>query len=123
VEAGTALSLKDGEWAVRVGDLRTPSRSNQSVSSNLRGMLVEISYSAAESSTVEDRTVSSDDQTLIRGMLDALTDGTGVQMENSKALFRRTAQLQQAGRDLDDNGIVDWDLAKLYMDMLRGSRG
>ncbi|EXJ89511.1 hypothetical protein A1O3_02578 [Capronia epimyces CBS 606.96] len=130
VDNGTALALQPQEWAVRIGDVKIPTgRSGQQTTSNLRGMLVEVSLNNASAqherldSTTEEETeleaISKDEETLIRAFLDSLIDGTGVQMTNSRALFRNT---RIPSEDNDTNGVVDWGLAKLYMDMLRTPR-
>ena len=128
LENGAALSLQNGKWTVRIGDLKTPSRSSQPVS-NLRGMLLEISYDVQNPASNGMRTqgandngeaVSQDAETLIRGVVESLIDGTGVNMENSLVLFRSTKGEHEARGSSDG---VDWELAKLYMDVLRGSRG
>ncbi|KAG9793191.1 hypothetical protein ABEF93_003937 [Exophiala dermatitidis] len=146
VDNGTSLALQHGEWIVRIGDLKTPtSRSGQqsTTSSNLRGMLVEVSFvgssvigpehtnstADADSSIQMNSAVGHDDETLIRGLLDSLLEGTGIQMVNSRALFRRTGAHSETGSKRDMNGNaksetipVDRDLARLYMDMLRTTR-
>ncbi|KAL2441136.1 hypothetical protein ABEF95_012482 [Exophiala dermatitidis] len=146
VDNGTSLALQHGEWIVRIGDLKTPtSRSGQqsTTSSNLRGMLVEVSFvdssvigpehtnstADGDSSIQMNRAVGHDDDTLIRGFLDSLLEGTGIQMVNSRALFRRTGARTEIGSKRDMNGNVknetvpvDRDLARLYMDMLRTTR-
>ena len=106
---------------MRIGDLKTPSRSSGQHVSSLRGVLVEVSHNKTSASAG----VSKDEETLIRGLLESLTDGTGVHMDNSRVLFRRTSTGGERERGQDDtsgNG-VDWQLASLYMDALRGSRG
>lgn len=131
VENGAALSLQGGKWTIRIGDLKTPSRSSQPVS-NLRGMLFEISHNERTSASdgagrqrvkEDEQVVSKDDETIIRGVLDSLIDGTGVRMEGSRVLFGCTKGegAHEAGGAGD--APVDWSLAKLYMDVLRGSRG
>lgn len=124
VENGTALSLRNGEWIVRIGDLKTPSRANQPVT--VRGMVLEITYDAAGGLAAqgvengESSVVSKDDETLIRGFAESLTEGIGVSLGSSRVLFRNALRLPQSRGTAD---VVDWELAKLYMDMLRGSRG
>jgi len=88
-------------------------------------MLLEISYNAESETTNETNgastsaSVSKEDETLVRGVVDALTEGTGISMANSRVFFRRT-QREENGKVAP--GTVDWELARLYMDMLRGSR-
>ncbi|KIW49456.1 hypothetical protein PV05_11130 [Exophiala xenobiotica] len=123
VENGTALALHNGEWTIRLGDLKAPPRANQPVS--IRGMLLEISYNAESGPTNETNgatasaSVSKEDETLVRGVVDALTEGTGISLANSRVFFGRT-QREENGKVAP--GTVDWELARLYMDMLRGSR-
>ncbi|KAK5331321.1 hypothetical protein LTR93_000324 [Exophiala xenobiotica] len=126
VENGTALSLHNGEWTIRLGDLKAPPRVNQPVS--IRGMLLEISYNAEPDEPPNETTngasastsMSKEDETLVRSVVDSLTEGTGISMANSRAFFRKT-QREENGKVAP--GTVDWELARLYMDMLRGSRG
>ena len=131
VENGTALSLENGDWIIRIGDLKTPSRPGQGVS-NLRGMLIEVTSKNAylesertksdKENVIENGNVpvNKDDETLIRGFLNTLTDGTGVQMDNIRAIFRSTTSIEKAD---GTSSALNWGLATLYMDMLRGSRG
>lgn len=142
VDNGTALTLDHAEWTVRIGDLKTPtSRSVQAtVTSNLRGMLVEISFNDASNIAVKgeggDSTtqpepqvqtrpgpVGKDDETLIRGFFDSLLEGTGLQMatSNTRALFRNTRAASHF-HDKETTRAADWDLADLYMEMLRTPR-
>ncbi|EXJ95457.1 hypothetical protein A1O1_00579 [Capronia coronata CBS 617.96] len=132
VDNGTALALQHEEWIVRIGDVRTPTgRSGQQTASNLRGMIVEVSFNdttsvrpgrkdSADQQDTQHSGVGKDDETLIRGFLDSLFDGTGVQMASSRALFRNTRSTNP--EDKDRSGVADWDLASLYMDMLRTPR-
>ncbi|KAK4939013.1 hypothetical protein LTR10_020672 [Elasticomyces elasticus] len=118
VENGMALSLRDGEWIVRIGDLKTPSRANQP--STLRAMALEVTYHASGPAAQDLETggasiVSTEDETFVRGFSDSLTEAAGISLGNSRVLFRNT----QSNRSAD---TVDWDLANLYMDMLRGNR-
>ncbi|KIX06023.1 uncharacterized protein Z518_03997 [Rhinocladiella mackenziei CBS 650.93] len=130
VENGTALSFRNGEWTVRIGDLKTPIRPNQTVS-NVRGMLIEVSYTPGtletrrEDSVKQENTnifvsVDKENATIIRAFLEALTVGTGVSLENSRVLFRRT---NSHDKEKGGSGAVDGALATLYMEMLRGGRG
>ncbi|OQV02665.1 hypothetical protein CLAIMM_07821 [Cladophialophora immunda] len=135
IDNGTALSLENGEWTIRVGDLKTPSRPNQA-GSNLRGMVVEVSFIEPPVDTtrnqgpedapkdVNAKGVSKEDETLLRGLLDSVTDGSGVpsiySIETTRSLIRRTKS-HVKGKDSSD-ASPDWDLATLYLDILRGSR-
>ncbi|EXJ72546.1 uncharacterized protein A1O5_03692 [Cladophialophora psammophila CBS 110553] len=136
IDNGTALSLDGGEWTIRIGDLKTPSRPNQA-SSNLRGMVVEVSFVGSPADTthnqspddapkgVDGKVVSKEDETLLRGLLDSVTDGSGVpsihNLETTRSLIRRT---KAHATDIDTGDTSpDWDLAHLYLDVLRGSRG
>ncbi|KIX92614.1 uncharacterized protein Z520_11643 [Fonsecaea multimorphosa CBS 102226] len=142
VDSGTALSLENGQWVIRIGDLKTPSRQTQT-GSNLRGMVVEVSFieqpqldatrsasqglldDAAALKDVTAKGVSKEDETLLRGFLDSVTDGSGVpsiySVENARSLIRRT---KLYGKDKDtSDASPDWDLANLYLDVLRGPRG
>ncbi len=86
---------------------------------------MEISYNAESGPTNETNgatasaSVSKEDETLVRGVVDALTEGTGISLANSRVFFGRT-QREENGKVAP--GTVDWELARLYMDMLRGSR-
>jgi hypothetical protein len=93
-------------------------------------MLLEISYNAEPDEPTNETTngasasastsVSKEDETLVRSVVDSLTEGTGISMANSRVFFRKT-QREENGKVAQ--GTVDWELARLYMDMLRGSRG
>ncbi|KIW95945.1 uncharacterized protein Z519_03011 [Cladophialophora bantiana CBS 173.52] len=136
IDNGTALSLDNGEWTIRIGDLKTPSRPNQA-GSNLRGMVVEVSFIGSPPETahnqspddapkgVDGKAVSEEDETLLRGLLDSVTDGRGVpsihSLETTRSLIRRT-KAHAIDNDTKD-ASPDWDLAHLYLDVLRGSRG
>ncbi|KAJ9607200.1 hypothetical protein H2200_008272 [Cladophialophora chaetospira] len=135
IENGTALSLKDGEWTLRIGDLKNPPRPNQA-GPNLRGMLVEVSHmdddddkiiQASKDGRDEANTnsVDKDDEALLRGFLESVTDGSGVSAiinpETSRSLIRRTSP-QEKDRGAPTSS-PDFKLAVLYLDILRGPRG
>jgi hypothetical protein len=135
VENGTALSLNNGEWIIRIGDLKVPPRANQA-GPNLRSMLVEVAHIEND---MDDEIQGSDDgskeakasavkekeETLLRAFLDSVTDGSGVPSianpETSRSLIRRTRFHEK------DKGTAstppDLELASLYLDIIRGSRG
>lgn len=76
-------------------------------------MLIELTYTHDE----EVGETTKDDETMLRAFLDALIRGANVKMDNTRVIVRRT---NVGGNNLEQ---VDWALAGLYMDMLRGSRG
>ncbi|KIV90201.1 hypothetical protein PV10_07532 [Exophiala mesophila] len=126
VENGTSLSMNKGEWIVRIGDVKIPSRQNQA-GPNLRGTLIEVSRGVDASTELKEGSLlTQEDELLIREFLASLIQETGVKLEQSRAMFRRIATGTGAGvgadvvRPLDQ---PDFALAALYMDMLRGSRG
>ena len=136
VENGTALSLRDGEWIMRIGDLKIPARPNQA-GSNLRGMLVEVTHmedegdkqsqdlNGAQQEVNLKKDVEKDDETLLRGFLESVTAGSGVtaitNSETTRSLIRHTRHHEK------DKPVTpppaDLDLADLYLDILRGPRG
>ncbi|KAI1607893.1 mediator complex, subunit Med20 [Exophiala viscosa] len=118
VENGTTLSVKDGYLIVRIGDLKTPSRANQP--STLRAMALEITFKTrADVASGGNSVISAADETLIRKFSESMVQGAGISVGNSRSLFRNTLQVPKSGPTAD---TVDWDLAELYMDMLRGNR-
>ncbi|KIW78434.1 hypothetical protein Z517_08270 [Fonsecaea pedrosoi CBS 271.37] len=136
IDNGTALSLENGQWVIRIGDLKTPTRPNQAAS-NLRGMVVEVSFIEAPVDATRGqvpvdalkdanaKVVSKEDETLLRGMLESVTDGSGMpsnfSIDAMRSLIRRT-NIHLKDKDAGD-ASPDWDLANLYLDILRGSRG
>ncbi|OCT53571.1 hypothetical protein CLCR_10710 [Cladophialophora carrionii] len=133
IENGTALSFLDGEWIIRIGDLKTPPRANQA-GSNLRGMLIEVSHMEDDNHVQmqgpndvqkDVLDVDKEDEALLRGFLDSVTDGSGVpsitSSDSNRFLIRRTKVREK------DKGAVspaaDFELARVYLDILRGSRG
>lgn len=135
IENGTALSLKDAEWTVRIGDLKIPPRPNQA-GSNLRGVLVEVTHLEDENDqknpSTEDtrqeaksRDVDKEDETLLRGFVDSVTEGSGVpaitSSETTRSLIRHTRH-QEKEKSVTPPS-ADFDLADLYLDILRGPRG
>lgn len=135
IENGTALSLNDGEWTLRIGDLKTPPRVNQAAS-NLRGMLVEIAYMDTSSDKKnggegEDNkdavattpTATKEEENLIRSFLSTVTEASGIPSitnpDATRSLIRRT---KPHATD-KDAGQPDFELANLYLDTLRGPRG
>lgn len=132
IENGTSLSLQNGQWILRIGDLKTPTRPNQTAGSNLRGMLVEVSHIGAPIDRdlglelkTQEANIDKDDETMMRAFLDSVTSGSGAppisSMEIARSLFRRTRIQNETQKD--SSVLVDWPIAGLYMDMLRGSRG
>ena len=125
VENGTSLALDGSEWTVRIGDLKIPARPNQA-GNTVRALLLELSHHVDPANdSNKPNTLDKDDESMIRGFLDSLLDGTGVQLDNTtntRAMFRRTKSPVQHD-DSDKGPAADFALATLYMDMLRGSRG
>lgn len=73
--------------------------------------------------------IDKEHETLLRGFLESVTDVSEIplihSLESTRALFRRT-QVNGTGKDNNAGGAVastvDWSLAGLYIDILRGSR-
>ncbi|KAK6382630.1 hypothetical protein LTS17_003299 [Exophiala oligosperma] len=129
IDNGTSLSLHDGDYTVRIGDLKTSPRGNQPLS--LRGTILEVTYNADKDEDVEEAatdgatatataSVGKEDETLLRGVVDALAESAGVSMAGARVFFRKTLR-QERGKL--PRGVTDWDLVRLYMTALRGSRG
>ncbi|KIW15964.1 hypothetical protein PV08_06014 [Exophiala spinifera] len=133
IDNGTSLSLHNGDYTIRLGDVKTSPRGNQPLS--LRGMILELTYNTdngseevAEASNGASATatdpgtarVSRDDETLLRGVVDALADSAAISLAGARVFFRRTHR-QENGKV--PPGVIDWDLVRLYMSALRGSRG
>ena len=124
VENGTALALSSDEWTIRIGDIKIPSRQNQGPP-NIRGMLIELSHTKSaegKSSPESGPSVTKEEEAVLREYLNSLIQGTGVQLENSHAMFRRT-RIPSSSDAIKTPAEPDFALASLYMDMLRGSRG
>lgn len=117
---GTSLALQNGDWTIRIGDLRMSNRSTQGAGS-LRGMLVEASYLAGSSS--DNDADGKADEIMLRSFLDTLLRGTGAQIEGARVMFRRTRPAWRGQDGNESDSTPDWALASLYMDVLRGSRG
>jgi hypothetical protein len=132
LENGTALSLNNGEWVVRIGDLKVPPRPNQT-GSNVRGMLLEVTHledrpKPSPNNDAQDRTkdqaVAKEDETLLRGFLDSVTEGSGVNIASPDAVRSLIRHTSFDERDKGTTSVVpDFELAGLYLDILRGSRG
>ncbi|KAL6244710.1 hypothetical protein RBB50_008238 [Rhinocladiella similis] len=132
IDSGTSLTLHNGDYTIRIGDLKTSPRGNQPLS--LRGMILELTYnnaaeeteatngapSTATASRPGGASVSKEDETLLRAVVDALAESAGVSIVGARVSFRKTLR-QEKGKV--PGGVTDWDLVRLYMNTLRGSRG
>ena len=137
IENGTSLSLQNGEWIIRIGDLKIPPRPNQTAS-NVRAMLMEVSCTELANGSgnqdfdvaqkdVDTDAVAKGDETLIRGFLDSVTEGSGVPSianpETSRSLIRRTKVHEKDKDTTPASTAADFELAILFLDILRGPRG
>jgi hypothetical protein len=138
VENGTSLSLDDGEWIVRIGDLKTPSRPNQPVS-NVKAMVVEVTHhdnhddhmqgpNGTSGNATDTNGTSEEQQTLLRNFLISVTEISGVanltNPEVTHCLIRRTRHGEKhKDEDRSKATSSDFALAELYLDIIRGPRG
>lgn len=113
VEEGVSVSLKNGEWIVSVGDIKTASRSTSS--SMLRGTIVELHHTIATFKD-EDREEKAT-KILFQDVLDKIFQGTGETFGEANFVLGETLSRPAALRD-----NADWELAYIYMRMLRGQR-
>jgi hypothetical protein len=138
IENGTSLSLNEGEWTIRIGDLKTPTRPNQPAS-NVRAMIVEVMHHNDDGNALQGlngtqeipkktNDASEHEQTLLRNFLISVTETSGVanltNPEVTHCLIRRT---RHDSRHKDDGrsktSSSDFALAELYLDIIRGPRG
>ena len=82
-------------------------------------------YAGGKKKDIKTGDVSKEDETLLRGFLESVTDGSGVPSilttGTSRSLIRRTT-FQEKDKSAT-SASPDVELANLYLDILRGSRG
>jgi hypothetical protein len=112
VENGTSVSLRDGEWMLRIGDLRQSTTKAGVTSSTLRGVLCEVTWTENEGKVGDP--VEKDEQEMLAAFLGRLLEGTGANLETARHLSAYTPSANEMG--------TNWALAELYTELLR-SRG
>jgi TATA-binding related factor (TRF) of subunit 20 of Mediator complex len=112
VENGTSISLCDGEWTLRIGDLRQSTTKAGVSSSTLRGVLCEVTWTENEGKVGD--VVGKDEKEMITAFLARLLEGTGANLDAARRLSAYTPSTSDTG--------TNWALAELYTELLR-SRG
>lgn len=113
VEDGTSVSLRNGEWILSIGDVKTVLKS--STSSMLRGTLIDLHYSKA----IPDEEENKEDalQELFQDVVRKIFHGTGQTFAGVNFILGETIS-----RSISSHEHADWGLAHIYMRTLQGQR-
>lgn len=123
MDTGVALSLRDGTWTVRLGDLWTSSSASAAATnrpSQVRGVVVEITLQHAHDAAVvvSSSSSSSDQQTLLTAFFHALVRDSAVPLDGLRVVVRPSLPAGgNASADDDDNDQIR--LVRQYMEILR----
>lgn len=113
VEDGISVSLKNNEWLLSIGDVKTVLKS--STSSTLRGTLIDLHYSKATFDEVENNEEAK--QELFQDVVRKIFHGTGETFGAANFILGET--LSRSTSPPED---ADWKLAHIYMKVLQGQR-
>lgn len=115
MEEGVSVSLKNNEWVVSIGDVKTAPKS--SGSSILRGTIIELhrTVPVIDDEDNEEQSI----QMLLRDVLSKVFQGTGESFAEAKFIIEETMPRDVKSRTAKP---ADWKLAGIYMKSLRGSR-
>ena len=108
VSEGTAISLREGEWVVRMGELRAEGRKGGAVSMQLRGVLFEVTCVEAEGKVGEKVGKEADED--VKSFLERLLEGTGWKLGAARSVVGYTTAKAEE---------TNWALAELYTELLR----
>ncbi len=120
LDNGMAISLGDGEWILRIGELRQEARKAGVASSTSRGILCELTWTEAQAEETEDP-VPQDEQAMMKTFLERLFAGTGVKAYGARTVMGYTSSAPDSaskGRSDGERG-TNWSLAELYTELLR----
>lgn len=118
VENGTAISLRDGEWMLRVGELKQETRKGGGAVGATRGVICEVTWMEVEGKKGE--AVGIEDEDMMRAFLERLLDGTGVKVDAARTVVGYTSS--EGPTQTLNVKQTNWALAELYTELLR-SRG
>lgn len=115
IEDGISVSIKDNEWIISIGDVKVAPKSPNA--GQVRGTVIELhrATSLAEDEQGEEQ----DDQLLFQDVLNKIFEGFGEHFNNAKI---RTAETLPRSPSVRGGRPADWQLASMYMDVLRGQR-
>ena len=115
---GWPLSLRDGQWILRIGELRQETRKAGIASSTSRGILCEVTWTEAATKNTGGP-VSQDDQDMMGAFLEQLLDGTGVRLDGARSVAGYTFPAPESKSNDGEAKETNWALAELYTELLR----
>lgn len=118
VENGISVSVRDDEWKVCIGDVKIAPKSPGA--GTLRGLIIELCHTVDEPEGSTSQDTAEEDQAMFQDVLDELFKGTGESFNDAKIIITRTSNRVGATDEVGTKSTPDWDLAKLYMNVLRG---
>lgn len=122
LENGVTVSVKDDTLQLCVGEVRVAPK--QQGAGTLRGLLLEVCLKEPGSWT-EDGALSQERiieaQELLRNTLSRIFQGTDEKFDHANFIIRMTKSRLEPSSE-QDKSVPDWNLANLYMTVLKGQR-
>lgn len=126
IDHGTAISLHDEAWVVRIGELRQSTSKAGVSASTQRGILCEVTWTNSDSDShggIVGQAVKHEDEQTVRAFMQTLLDGTDVKLDSAKWLFAYTADLpsKENGNEEETkpSNPNTFAAAELYTELLR----
>lgn len=116
------MSLKDDTWQLCIGEVRVAPK--QQGAGTLRGLLVELCLKDPGSWVEEDalsQEKTTEAQELLRSTLSRIFQGADEKFDYANFTIRMTKSRLESSSE-QDKSVPDWDLANLYMTVLKGQR-
>ena len=122
VENGVMVSLKDKQWRLCFGDVKLSPK--QQGAGNMRGLFLELRLEDGQMNS-SDTTISPDEITeyreLFRSVLNESFKGVAT-FDEANLEIDYTQSTDEQSSDNAMHSRVDWNLAKIYMSVLKGQR-
>ena len=120
LDNGMAISLRDAEWILRMGELRQETRKAGVASSTSRGIVCEVTWTEPQANKTGDP-ISQDERDMMKAFLEQLLDGTGVKIGDARTVAGYTMSPPDSidKGEAEVNNRTNWSLAELYTVLLR----
>ena len=119
IDNGMALSLRNDDWTLRIGELRQETRKSGVASSTSRGILCEVTWKGAPDG--EDGAVPQDHQDITKAFLEQLLQDTGARLDGARSVMGYISSPSASTSEYEEikKPNTNWALAELYAELLR----
>ena len=118
LDNGLAISLRDGEWTLRLGELRQETRKAGIASGTSRGIVCEVTWMEAQSKETGDA-VPKAERDMMTAFLQQVLEGTGTKIDGARNVAGHTPVLAVDQEGAGGEYTTNWALAELYAELLR----